>query len=271
MDVPHPRTYRSHSRQRQFPLVKWWFYLPSVLLFVLIPFTWTSDAKAQSHANHQASASQADTAHDQQGEHARGGWKESPREMNDSEFNHHVAGLCDVLFGLAELGAALQYPRLLWARLVLPSVLSVVGVFMLVWSHPEAWPIGSLGLVETFFGQDREIIEHKFYGVLALAIAFCEALRRIGKVWHPAWAAPLVFLTLIGSLLLFVHSHGDHPASAKIEFHHALLGTVGVCAALSKGLASWMPGASRQFVKWSEVAWSGSVILFGLLLLVYSE
>ncbi|MBH0201677.1 MAG: hypothetical protein HP496_05100 [Nitrospira sp.] len=129
----------------------------------------------------------------------------------------------------------------------------------------------SRGFVETFFGQDREIVEHKFYGVLALAIAFSEALRRTGNVRHPAWAAPLVFLTLIGSLLLFVHSHGDHPASAKIEFHHAVLGTVGVCAALSKGLASWLPGPSSRRVNGWEVAWAGFVILFGLLLLVYSE
>jgi len=271
MDVPHLRTYWSRSRERRFFCVTWWSYLLSVLLFVLIPFTWMSNAQAQSHSNYQNSSSQADTAHDQQGGHASGGWKESTGEITDSEFNHHVAGLCDVLFGLAELGYALQYPRLLWARLVLPSVLSVIGVFMLVWSHHEAWPIGSLGFVETFFGQDREIVEHKFYGVLAIAIAFCEALRRIGKVWHPAWAAPLVFLTLIGSLLLFVHSHGDHPASAKIEFHHALLGTVGVCAALSKGLASWLPGTSRRTVNRWEIAWAGSVILFGLLLLIYSE
>ncbi len=63
----------------------------------------------------------------------------------------------------------------------------------------------------------------------------------------------------------------NHPATAKIELHHALLGTVGVCAALSKAVASSMPSASQQLVKWAEVAWAGSVILFGLLLLVYSE
>ncbi|MDH4300778.1 MAG: hypothetical protein OEV51_01760, partial [Nitrospira sp.] len=116
-----------------------------------------------------------------------------------------------------------------------------------------------------------EIIEHKLYSLLALAIAVCETFRRIGRLRNPVWAAPLVFLVLIGSILLFVHSHGNHPATARIEFHHALLGSVGVCAALSKAVASWMPGASQQLVKWAEVAWAGSVILFGFLLLVYSE
>jgi len=188
-----------------------------------------------------------------------------------SEFNHRFAGLSDLLFGLAELATALQYPHLVWARFVLPGALGITGVFLFVWSDHDAWPIGSLSFAETFGGDDLEIIEHKLYSVLALVIAACETLRRTGRVRHPIWAAPLVFLVLIGSLLLFVHSHGNHPAMAKIELHHALLGAVGVCAALSKVLASWMPGASQRLVKWAEAAWAGSVILFGLLLLIYSE
>ena len=190
---------------------------------------------------------------------------------NNSEFNHHAAGVGDVLFGLAELGIALQYSLPVWTRFALPTVLGAVGVFLLVWSHHEAWPVGSLSFADTFWGHDREIIEHKLYGILALVIACCEALRRMGRVRHPAWAAPLVIMTCVASLMLFVHSHGDHPAAEKIEFHHALLGTVGVCAALSKGLASWLPGPSPRAVKRWEAAWAGCIIFFGLLLLVYSE
>jgi len=96
-------------------------------------------------------------------------------------------------------------------------------------------------------------------------------LRRTGKVRHPAWAAPLILLVLASALSLFDHSHGNHPSAAKIQFHHSLLGIVGVGAAFSKGLASWLPGASPQTKKWWEIAWAGSVILFGLLLLAYSE
>jgi putative copper resistance protein D len=78
-------------------------------------------------------------------------------------------------------------------------------------------------------------------------------------------------LTLAGSLWLFVHSHGDHPALAKIQFQHSLLGVVGIVAALSKGLASWLPSAHLQAMKRWEVAWAGSEILFGVLLLIYSQ
>jgi putative copper resistance protein D len=243
----------------------------SVLLFVIVPLIWISEAHAQSHAEHQSIAGESDSLNNQSGGHASGGWEGSAEGMAYSEFNHHLAGLFDVAFGLAELGNALKYPLPLWTRLVLPGALGITGVYLMVWSDHDAWPIGSLGFVETFFGHDWEIIEHKIYSVLAVAIAVCETLRRIGRVRHPAWAAPLVFLTLVGGLLLFVHSHGNHPASERIAFHHALLGTVGIGAAISKALASWMPGTSRRFVKLAEVAWAGFVILFGLLLLIYSE
>lgn len=251
--------------------LKRWSYLIFPLLYVIVSLTWISEAQAQSLSSRQAVLGEAGVTNDHQGGHVGGGWEGSSEGIAYSEFNHHFAGFCDVLFGLAELSYALRLPLPFWIRLVLPSALGIIGVYLLVWSDHDAWPIGSLGFVETFFGDDREILEHKIYSVLAVAIAVCETLRRIGRVRHPAWAEPLVFLTLIGGLLLFVHSHGNHPASEKIELHHAILGTVGVGAALSKAMASWMPGASRQFVKWAEVAWAGSVILFGLLLLLYSE
>lgn len=249
-----------------------WSSLLSVFLSLIVLCTSISDVHAQTRSDHQNASTETRIANDhQQQGHANGRWEGSPEGTAFSEFNHHFAGLCDVAFGLAELGYALQYPLPLWTRLVLPGALGVIGGFVLIWSDHDAWPIGSLGFVETFFGQDREIIEHKFYGVLALAIALFETLRRIGRVRHPAWAAPLVITVLAGSLWLFVHSHGNHPAAAKIQFHHSLLGIVGIGAALSKGLASWLPGALPHMRKRWEVAWAGSVILFGFLLLIYSQ
>lgn len=90
------------------------------------------------------------------------------------------------------------------------------------------------------------MIEHKLYGMLTCAVAFVETLRRLGRVQRPAWVAPLVLLVLAGGLSLFVHSHGNHPEAAKIQFQHSLLGIVDVGAAFAKGVASWLPGASSQ-------------------------
>ena len=191
--------------------------------------------------------------------------------MDFTEFHHHVAGFFIVVFGLAELGHALRYPLPFWTRFILPAALSIIGLLVLFGDAHRAWPVGSIDVVGALFSQDRELIEHKLYGVLALVIAFCEALRRSGRGWQPLAAAPLVLLTLAGSLWLFVHSHGDHPALAKIQFQHSLLGIVGTGAALSKGVASWLPSRSTYATNWWDVAWAGSEILFGVLLLVYSQ
>lgn len=248
-----------------------WSSLLSIFLSLALLCVGCSDAQVQALPGFQDAQAQTPIVNDPHQGHATGRWEGSPEGKAFSEFNHHFAGVSDVVFGLAELGYALQYPVPFWTRLILPSALGVVGGFVLIWSDHEAWPIGSLSFRETFFGHDREIVEHKLYGILALLIALCETLRRLGKVRHPVWAAPLVISTLAGALWLFVHSHGDHPAIEKIQFQHSLLAIVGVGAALSKGLASWLPGASAHVLKQWEVAWAGSVILFGFLLLVYSQ
>jgi putative copper resistance protein D len=244
--------------------------LLSILLFVIVLSASISDAQAQASA-HQNVASEASVIGGHQEGHADGRWEGSPEGKAFSEFAHHFAGTFDVIFGLAELGSALQYPVLSWTRFILPGSLSIVGGFTFIWSDHDAWPIGSLSFVETFFGDDREIIEHKSYAILTLAIAFFEMLRRTGKVRHPAWAAPLVLLVLASALSLFIHSHGNHPEATKIQFHHSLMGAVGLVAGFSKGLASWLPGASPQMRNRWDMAWGGSTILFGLLLLAYSE
>ncbi len=250
--------------------MKRWCYRLSVLLLVIISSAGMSDARAQAPTHlHDATGIRVATVSPQ--EHISAPEEESPEGTDFSEFHHHVAGFFIVVFGLAELGHALRYPLPLWTRFMLPGALTVIGLLVLFGNDHGAWPIRSFDVLDTVRSQDQELIEHKLYGVLALVIAFFETLRRSGSGWQPLAAAPLVLLTLTGSLWLFVHSHGEHPAFAKIQLQHSLLGIVGIGAALSKGFASWLPGASPHLTTRWEVAWAGSEILFGVLLLVYSE
>ncbi len=191
--------------------MKWGNSLRPVLFLVGAFFTWPTAVCAEPASEHQQAFLTTDTEHKAH-EHGGGeGWEGSAEGIAYSEFNHHFTGLSDLLLGLTELANALQYPQLGWARFVLPGALGITGVYLFVWSDHDAWPIGSLSFAETFGGHDPEIIEHKFYSLLALAIAVCETPRRISRVRHPVWAAPLVFLVLIEGLLLFVHSHGNAP------------------------------------------------------------
>jgi len=76
---------------------------------------------------------------------------------------------------------------------------------------------------------------------------------------------------MIGGLLLFVHSHGVHPAVQTVEFHHALLGSMGVGAALTQAVAIGMANSSSRSVRGWELVWAGLILLMGLQLLVYFE
>lgn len=249
--------------------MKWWCYRLPILL-VMVSSICMSDAQAQAPAHLQGATDTSVATISPQG-HTSGQGEESSEGMDFSEFHHHVAGFFIVVFGLAELGNALRYPLPLWTRFMLPGALTAVGLLVLFGNDHGAWPIRSLDVLDTVQSQDQELIEHKLYGVLAIVIAFFEMLRRSGRDSHPLSAAPLVLLTLAGSLWLFVHSHSGHPALTKIQLQHFLMGIVGIGAALSKGLASWLPGVSPQVTTRWEVAWAGSEILFGVLLLVYSE
>jgi putative copper resistance protein D len=251
--------------------MKRWWSTVFILVLVIGSFASLLDVSAQQQRSQPEGSSEADAVLDSHAAHHDGLWEGSAQGIAYSEFNHRVVGLLNLLLGIFELGYALRYPLRLWTRLILPSAFGVIGVFLLVWSDHEAWPIGSLGFVDTFFGQDQEIIQHKLYGVFAATVALSETARRIGWVRHPAWAAPLVVFGFVGALALFAHSHGNHPANETIEFHHALLGSLGICAALSKAMASWTPGASTQPARGWEMVWAVLVILISFQLLVYFE
>ena len=251
--------------------MKWWVPQLSVLLLTVALSSLGGNISAQISSEHPAVPAAASQGHSTHGEPAGGKWEGSVQGVAYSEFNHRLAGLVVLLFGLAELGHALRYQVPVWTRLVLPCALGVLGAYLVIWSDHEAWPIGSLSFTQTFSGQDLEILQHKFYGVFSSVAAVSETLRRIGGARHPGWAVPLLILGFFGALLLFVHSHGNHPANHIIELHHAFLGTVGVGAAVSSAMMAWASHTSEQTMKRWEVAWATCVVVIGLQLLVYFE
>jgi len=200
-----------------------------------------------------------------------GSWEGSQAGVAYSEFNHHLAGLFVLLIGFSEMAQAVRAQSLGWARMLLPAALLGAATFLLIWSDHEAWPIGSMSVAETFFGNDHEILQHKTYGLLALTVGLIELYRRLDRVVHTGWLIPLPLFAMIGGLMLFTHSHGAHPSAHKIAMHHAVMGTLAVSAGSSK-LASAGRGV---FMGWSrtrwETIWAGLILLIGLQLLVYSE
>lgn len=199
------------------------------------------------------------------------GWEGSVAGIAYSEFNHHLSGILILIIGLSEVRQALAMPYWVWTRFLLPGALLAAGSFLLVWSDHNAWPIGSLSFMQTFFGGDSEIFQHKSYGILSVTAGIIELLRRFGQLGHAVWATPLPVFAIIGGLMLFGHSHGGHPSANRIAIDHAIMGTMAVTAGLSKLLSDWFRApAHARSSKW-ELLWAGLVMFIGIQLLIYSE
>ncbi|NJL16324.1 MAG: hypothetical protein HC938_03120 [Nitrospira sp.] len=210
--------------------------------------------------------------HHAHGTQGSGGWEGSAKGIAYSEFNHRFAGLFVLLFGLAELGHALRFPLPFWSRLVLPSALAVIGIYLLVWSDHDGWPIGSLTVLQTFSGYDLEILQHKVYGVCTVMAAVSETLRRIGVARNPVWTAPMVFFGRRTGQHFFLCIH------MGITRPHRRSSSIMRCSVVSawelRSRVRWLRGgggaASRPAKQW-ELVWAGFVIVMGIQVLVYSE
>jgi hypothetical protein len=215
-------------------------------------------------------ATNLDSAHQETVSH-QAGWEGSSAGIAYSEFNHHVTGMLVLIVGLSEVRQALAMPFWAWTRFLLPGALLSSGFFLLVWSDHNAWPVGSLSFMQTFLGNDPEILQHKSYGLLLVTVGVIELLRRFGQFAHSVWATPLPMFAIIGGLMLFTHSHGVHPSAQEIAMDHALMGTMAVTAGSSKLLSDWFRSPSYAQTSKGELLWACLILLIGIQLLIYSE
>jgi hypothetical protein len=195
-------------------------------------------------------------------------WEGSEEGKAYSEFNHHLAGVFILLIGLSEFHKALGMTQLAWVRFLLPMSMLGTGLYLMIWSDHDAWPIGSLNFAETFFSGDWELLQHKLYGLLFLAVGSIEFQNRTSRLSHPFWRASLPISAIVGGLMLFLHMHGPHPAAHKIALNHAVMGAMAITA----GSFKLLPGPHLVTARsnWG-VAWASLILLIGVQLLAYTE
>ncbi len=244
---------------------------------ILVPVCFAAFACIASHGIAQSADHGHTSFADEHGDHhvqvSSSGtqWEGSREGIAYSEFNHHLAGVFLLLIGLSELRQALGWPLLAWTRFLLPSTLGMAGVFLLIWSDHDSWPIGSMTFAQTFFGSDPEVLQHKTYGVLAFVVGAIEFLRRLGWFAHAVWTAPLPLFAIVGGVMLFGHSHGDHAAAHKITLHHVMMGAMAIIAGTSKLISGWRTRQLATERSYWELVWASLVLVIGVQLLIYSE
>ena len=251
-------------------LLRCWLPLCASACFLVLSCI-ASSALAQSADHSHVSSADAHGSHHESGTASGTQWEGSREGIAYSEFNHHLAGVFLLLIGLSELRQALGWPLLAWTRFLLPGALVVAGLFLLIWSDHDSWPIGSMTFAQTFFGSDPEVLQHKIYGVLALGVGTIESLRRLGWFAHAVWTVPLPLFAVVGGVMLFGHSHGDHPAAHKIALHHFLMGTMAITAGSSKLISGWRQRQLATERSYWELIWASLVLVIGAQLLFYSE
>ncbi len=123
-----------------------------------------------------------------------------------SIFNHRGAGWFIFVWGLTALIDGLMWPRRTWWRFVPPLVLFGMVEFLFIRNDPEAWPTGSIGLWGSL--KDPEVLQHRVFLLLLLAIAVVELLRAAGRLPPVLQKFAVPALAVAGGVYLFFHKHG---------------------------------------------------------------
>ena len=194
-------------------------------------------------------------------------------DKKESEFNHHLAGIFVVLAGLFILTGERLKNRWPAIKYAWPLCFLLSGIFVLIFSDTELWPFGPKNWWVGVTG-NLEVIQHKTFAVILLALGIIEILRAKGTlkaVWS-AWVFPV--LAVAGSVMLLFHAHdaGMHGPDAMttmehIQMQHISYAALGVGIAVAKGVADTESSASRI----SSYIWPTLMIVLGFDLARYTE
>lgn len=197
-------------------------------------------------------------------------------DKRESEFNHHLAGVLVAVAGIFILAEGRLAKRLPLVRYVWPMCFLAAGLFLLVFSDTEIWPFGPQSPWYAIT-HNLEVLQHKTFAVILLALGFVEFQRARGR-WQSPWA--VWFFPVVGgagAILLLFHVHGGDMSAPhamesmeRIQKEHRWFAATGFGIALTNGLAGITEGPQKwhQFFK---AAWAVLLIVLGILLTQYTE
>ena len=191
----------------------------------------------------------------------------TPAEKAWSEYNHHWAGIVVLSMGLLALVA--QAGNRSWAK-NWPLAFFGLSAFLVLRSDPETWPLGPVGFWATL--ADPEVLLHRFFAVLVIALALFEWRVQTGRVASGRARLAFPMLIAISGALLLTHSHslGNSKEEVLAELSHIPLAIFAVAAGWARWLELRLPAENQVRAVLARV-WPLCIALIGLVLLNYRE
>lgn len=188
-------------------------------------------------------------------------------ELIYSEMMHHIFGW--MVFGLAcwLLYQMLDLPGVERVRAAGPILLGAGGLFLMIFSDFDAWPLSSEKPIT-----DPEVLAHKIFATLMMVIALGTSLvrRRKNADVGRLQAHLVAVLALAGGGILFTHVHTGAPYSevaVGVYIHHFYLGVLALMCGGAKMLELAMPEKRRLW----DVIWVVLLFVVSFALVKYNE
>lgn len=188
-------------------------------------------------------------------------------ELAYSEMMHHVFGWLVLGLALWQGYQMLGLPGVEKVRALGPILLGAGGLFLMIFSDFDAWPLSSEKPIT-----DPEVLAHKLIATMMIVIGLGTSLvRRREEVDVSSMQAHLVaILALGGGGILMTHVHTGAPYSETaigVYLHHFGLGTL----ALMCGTVKLLELSSPHRVKLWNVAWVILLFMVAGMLITYNE
>lgn len=191
----------------------------------------------------------------------------TPDELAYSEMMHHVFGWLVLGLALWLTYQMLELPGVARVRAAGPILLSAGGVFLMIFSDFDAWPLSAEKPIT-----DPEVLAHKIIATMMIVIGLSTNLVRKRKnVDVSSLQAHLVaVLALAGGGMLMTHVHTGAPYSETaigVYLHHFAMGILALLCGGVKLLELSMP----HRIKVWNVAWIVLMFLVSGALITYNE
>lgn len=191
----------------------------------------------------------------------------TPDELAYSEMMHHVFGWLVLGLALWQLYQLLGLPGMERVRAAGPIILGAGGLFLMIFSDFDAWPLSSEKPIT-----DPEVLAHKLIATMMIVIGLGTSVvrRREGVDVSSLQAHLIAVLALGGGGILMTHVHTGAPYSETaigVYLHHFGLGTL----ALMCGTVKLLELSSPNRIKLWNVVWVILLFMVSAMLITYNE